>query len=133
MPFGLINVGATFQQATGISFLGLINQYVVVYLDDITIHYKSHKDHITHLKMIFERCRFYDISLNPKKIIFSIEKGKLLGFIISLDGIMIDPKREEAIKKIVHPHNKRSMQSFFSKINFVRRFISDFSEIARPL
>ena len=46
---------------------------------------------------------------------------------------MIDPERAKAIKKIVPPHNKRSMQTFFGNTNFVRRFISDFVEIARPL
>ena len=50
---------------------------------------------------------------------------------ICLDGIMIDPERIEAIKKIVLPHNKRSMQSIFKKINFMRWFISDFAKISR--
>jgi hypothetical protein len=52
---------------------------------------------------------------------------------ISLDDIMINLERIEAIKKIVLLHNKRSMQSFFGTINFVRRFISKFVEIAMPL
>jgi hypothetical protein len=48
--------------------------------------------------MIFQRCREYGISLNPKKSIFGVDKGKLLGHIISKDGITIDPARVEAIK-----------------------------------
>ena len=52
-----------------------------------------------------------------------MEEGILLGFVISSEGITIDPRRIEAIKAIVLPHNKKSMQSFLRKINFVRRFI----------
>ena len=133
MPFGLINVGATFQQAMDIAFRGLLNKFVVVYLDDIMVYSKTREQHIPHLKAIFERCRWYGISLNPKKSIFSMEEGTLLRFVISLEEITIDPGRIEPIKAIVLPHNKRVMQSFLGKINFVRRFISDFAEIVKPL
>ena len=85
------------------------------------------------MKAILERCRWYGISLNPKKSIFAMEEGTLLGFVISPEGITIDPGRIEAIKAIVLPHNKKSMQSFLGKINFVRRFISDFAKIVKPL
>ena len=106
---------------------------MVVYLDDITVYSKSLYDHIPHLKAIFEQCQHYGISLNPKKSIFAIERGVLLSFMISLSGITIDPGRIESVKKIVLFHNKISIQSFFGKINFMRRFISNFVEIVRPL
>ena len=80
-----------------------------------------------------ERCRQPRLVLNPKKSIFSMEEGTLLRFVISPEGITIDPRRIEAIKAIVLPHNKKAMQSFLGKINFVRRFISDFVEIVKPL
>ena len=50
-----------------------------------------------HLKQIFERCRKYGISLNPKKCVFVVLDGKLLGHIISKKGILIDPERIKAI------------------------------------
>ena len=62
-----------------------------------------------------------------------MEEGTLLGFVISPEGITIDLGRIEAIKAIVLPHNKKAMQSFLGKINFVRKFISDFAEIVKPL
>ena len=73
MPFGLINVGATFQRAMDIDFQGLINQSVVVYSDDVTIFSKNKNDHLAHLRAVLLRCRKYDISLNPKKSIFAVE------------------------------------------------------------
>jgi hypothetical protein len=101
-----------------IAFRGLINKFVLFYLDDITVYSKKIEDHVQHLKAIFERCQWYRISLNPNKSIFSIEEGALLGFIISPDGIIIDPRRIEAINVITPPHNNKSMQSFLGKINF---------------
>lgn len=62
-----------------------------------------------------------------------MEEGTLLIFVISPDGITIDPWRIEAIRAIVMPYNKKAMQSFLGKINFVRRFIFDFVEIVKPL
>jgi hypothetical protein len=76
MPFGLINAGETFQRAMDVAFMGLINKFVVVYLDDVTVYSKNRADHIAHLTQIFERCRKYGISLNPKKTIFRVEEGK---------------------------------------------------------
>ena len=62
-----------------------------------------------------------------------MEEGTLIDFVMSLEGITIDPGRIEAIKAIVLPHNRKAMQSFLGKIKFVRRFISDFAEIVKPL
>ena len=67
MPFGMINVGATFQRAMDIDFLGLLQIFVVVYLDDITIFTKKIHDHSLALRHVFERCIKYGIYLNPKK------------------------------------------------------------------
>ena len=91
IPFGLINVGETFQRAMDVDFRGLINMCVVVYLDDVTMYSKNKEDHIQHLTQIFKRCRKYGISLNPKKTIFDVEEGKLIGHIIYQVGIHIDP------------------------------------------
>ena len=71
--------------------------------------------------------------MNPKKSVFAVTKGKLLGHILSKEGIVIDPERIETIMRIRPPTNKRAMQYFFGKINFVRKFISGFAEIVCPM
>jgi hypothetical protein len=108
-----------------VAFRGLINKCVVVYLDDVTVYSKNMSDHISHLTQIFERCRKYGISLNPKKTIFGVDEGKILGHIISKYGINIDPESQGNFST-PSPHNKKSMQSFFGKINFVRKFTPEF-------
>ena len=71
IPFGLINASATFQRAMDIAFRGLINISVVIYLDDITVYSKQINNNVNHLKHIFEICRKFGISLNPKKCYFA--------------------------------------------------------------
>jgi hypothetical protein len=67
--------GATFQRAMDFSFRDLIQKIIEIYQDDLTVVSKERKDHISHLRIVFERCRKYGISLNPKKSVFGIDKG----------------------------------------------------------
>ena len=119
MPFGLINAGATFQRAMDIDFCGLIGHSVVVYLDDVTIFSKKREEQAFHLKQIFECCRKYGISLNPRKCVFVVMEGKILGHVVSKKGISIYRERIKGIEQIPLPHNKKGMQSFMGTINFV--------------
>jgi hypothetical protein len=75
--------------------------------------------------------RKYGLSLNPKKSLFSMKEGKLLGHIVSAEGVKIDPNRVEAIKTLSLPRSKKEIQSFLGKINFLRRFISNFVELVK--
>ena len=106
---------------------------MVIYLDDITVFSKQLTIHVRDLKQVLERCKRYGILLNPKKLLFALEEGKILEFIVSKKGIYIDPERIEEIKRISFPHNKKSMQSFLGQINFVKRFVPEFSQIVLPL
>ena len=116
-----------------IAFYGLIGRRAVVYLDDITIFSKKRNEHAFHLKQIFERYRKYGILLNPKKCMFAVTEGNLLGHVVSKKAISINPERIKATEQIPLPHNKKGMQSFMGTINFVRRFVPDFTQIVKPL
>ena len=112
MPFGLMNVGSTFQRAMDIAFSQEKDKYVVIYLDDITMFSKTDLDHLQHLNKVFLKCRKFGISLNPKQSHFEMEEGKLLGHIISERGIKIDPDRVAAIQQIGLPRNKKRDRIF---------------------
>jgi hypothetical protein len=131
MPFGLMNVRATFQRDMDITFIGERDKFVVIYLDDLIIFSKSDEDHLIHLKQMFEKCHRFGLSLNPKKSHFAMKEGKLLSHIVSRDGIKIDPKRVEAIDTINILRNVKEIQSFLGKIIFLRRFIPNFVEIVK--
>jgi hypothetical protein len=131
MPFGLMNAGANFQISMDISFLGKKYKFVVIYLDDPIVFSNFDTEHLVHLIQTFDKCRKIGLSLNPKKSCFSMQEGKLLEHILSKDGIKVDTKRVEAIDRINIPRNKKEIQSFLGRINFLRRFIPNFVEIIK--
>ena len=95
-----------------IAFAEENDKFVVVYLDDITIYSKSNRDHLKQiLENVFLKCRKYGISPNPRKLNFALKEGKLLGHIISKDGIKIDLERVRAILRVENPR-RNGLQSF---------------------
>ena len=75
----------------------------------------------------------FGVSLNPKKSHFALEEVKLLGNIISKDGIRIDPRRVEETEKNDIPRSREEVQSFIGKVNFLRRFIPNCAEIMKSI
>jgi hypothetical protein len=130
MPFGLKNAGATFQRAMSFAFHDL-NHIVEAYLDDLASRSHKRKDHPTHLRLIFERCRYFRIRLNPNKCIFCVTSGCLLGFIVSKIGIMVNPLKVEAIVQFPPPRTILQLQSLQGKANFLRCFIANYAEITK--
>ena len=68
---------------------------------------KNDEKHFQHIERVFQKCMKFGVSLNPKKSHFSLEEGKLLGHIISKDGIRIDPSKVEYIGKIDIPRSRK--------------------------
>jgi len=81
-----------------LAFANKKDVFLVVYLDDLTVFSKFDEEHMHHLRIFFQKCRKYGLSLNRKKRLFAMEEGKLLGHIISKDGIRINPARVQAIQ-----------------------------------
>jgi hypothetical protein len=126
MPFGLKNAGATFQRAMTYIFHDLA-AIILAYLDDLTARSKKRTQHLDDLRIIFQRCRQYNIRLNPLKCVFCVTAGRLLGFIVSQSGITVDPLKVQAITEIPPPRNLRQLQSLQGKANFLRRFVPDYA------
>jgi hypothetical protein len=110
IPFGLKNAGATFQWAMSFAFHDL-KHIVDAYLDDLASRSRKRTDHPTNLRLIFERCCYFRIRLNPDKCSFCVMLGHLLGFIISTIGIMVDPLKVEAIIQLPPPRTILQLQS----------------------
>jgi hypothetical protein len=114
-----------------IAFIGEKDKFVVIYLDDITIFSRYDKENCYHLRKVFLKCIRFGLSLNPKKYLFSMQGGKILGHIVSAEGVKIDLNRVEAIQSLSPPISRKEVQSFLSKINFLRRFVSNFFELVK--
>ena len=86
-----------------------------------------------HLEKVFTGALKFGISLNPRKFHFAVTEGRLLGHLVGKHGVRIDPERVEAIDKIQKPRSVKGIQSFFGQINFLRRFVTNFAEVSRPI
>eukprot|EP00253_Pinus_taeda_P017487 PITA_17487 len=130
LPFGLKNSGATFQRAMSYAFHD-IRHIVQPYQDDLPTHSAKRQDHPTHLREIFLRCRHYRIRLNPHKCVLCVESGRLLGFVVSHEGIRLDPLKVEAIVNLPPRATLQKLQSLQGKVNLLRRFIPNYAEVAK--
>ena len=92
-----------------IAFIGEKDKFVVIYIDDITVFSKTDKEYCYHLKRVFLKCRRHGLSLNPKKSLFAMQEGKLLGHIVSAEGVRIDPSRVDAIQTLSLPRSKKEV------------------------
>jgi hypothetical protein len=110
IPFGLKNAGATFQRAMSFDFHDL-KHIVKAYLDDLGSRFCKRMDHPTHLQLIFERCHYFQIHLNPNKCSFCVMSGRFLGFVVSTTGIMVAPLKVEAIIQLPPPCTILQLQS----------------------
>ncbi|KZL17871.1 reverse transcriptase family protein [Pseudovibrio sp. Ad37] len=119
LPFGLKNTGATFQRAMSYTFHD-IRHIVQPYLDDLPSHSTKRQDHPVHLCEMFLRYQHYRIRLNTHKCVFCVESGRLLGFIVSREGIRLDPLKVEAIVNLPPPASLQQLQSLQGKANFLR-------------
>ena len=101
-----------------ITFSNEKDKILVIYLDDISLFSQSDEEHVVRLLRMFRKCRKFGISLNPKKSFFSMKEGKMLGYIISQEGIRIYLNTVEVINKIELPRNKVEVQSFLGRVIF---------------
>ncbi|GJP77992.1 hypothetical protein CLOP_g8310 [Closterium sp. NIES-67] len=122
MPFGLTNALATFQAEMNHILRPLLDECVVVYLDDILIYSRDMKQHVEHLRRVFEilrRERFY-VKLSKNE--FVLEKVQFLGHIVSAQGVYVDPKKIEAVRTWKTPENMKELQQFLGFANYYNRF-----------
>ena len=134
MYFGLTNSPATFQTLMNVIFADLIAEgKVAVYLDDILIWSNDLAQHRKVVREVLSRLQQYDLYLRPKKCQFEQAEIEYLGMIIREGQVSMDPTKTEAITSWPKPKNLRDVRSFIGFANFYRRFIKDFSKIARPL
>lgn len=133
MPFGLTNAPATFQSYIHSALYGLLDVICIVYLDDILIFSKTREEHTKHVCQVLQRLQSAELYANPKKCVFYQKQVEFLGYVISVDGVSMDPRRVQAIRDWKLPESYHDIQVFLGFCNFYRRFIPRYSMIACPL
>lgn len=110
-----------------------LDDFCTAYLDDILIYSDNELEHEHHVKKVLERLRDAGLQIDLKKCEFHVTRTRYLGFIISTDGIEVDPDKISVVKNWKPPTTVKGVQSFLGFCNFYRRFIRDYGIIARPL
>ncbi|GJY88693.1 reverse transcriptase domain-containing protein [Tanacetum coccineum] len=133
MPFGLCNAPGTFQRCMMAIFHDMIKKTMEVFMDDFSVFGDSFSTCLSHLEKMLKRCEDTNLSLNWEKSHFMVKEGIVLGHKISKSGIEVDRAKVEVIAKLPHPTTVKGVHSFLGHAGFYRRFIQDFSKIARPM
>jgi len=133
VPFGLTNGPATFQRYINDIFMDCLDDFLTAYLDDLLIYSENELDHQLHVEKVLTRLREAGLQVDIKKCEFHVKRTKYLGFIISADGIEVDPEKASVIQGWEPPTTVRGIQSFLGFCNFYRRFIKNYGRVARPL
>ena len=108
--FGLKNAGTTYQRAMMAIFYDMIHIDMEVYVDDILVKSKTRVEHPQALVRILQRSREHNLKMNPKKCVFRVSSGKLLGFIVNKRGIEIDRNKAKAIAEMPPPKNTKELR-----------------------
>ena len=133
LPFGLVNSPATYQRLMEEILGDLHLDICFIYLDDLIIFSDTFEEHLERLEKVLKRLRESGLKLSPKKCAFFQQKGKYIGHIVSKDGIQPDPAKIEKVTNWPRPTTPEDVRKFLGFVGYYRKFIKDFSSIARPL
>ena len=133
MPFRLCNALATFQRCMLSIFSDLVERIMEVYMDDIIVYGGSLAECLINQETVLHRCIKKNLVLNWEKCHFIVNQGIMLGHIILEKGIEVDKAKIDLISKLPSPTNIKTVRQFLGHAGFYRRFITDFSKIAKPL
>jgi len=133
MPFGLCNAPATFPRCMLAIFADLVENCIEVFMDEFLVFGSTFDSCLKNLDVVLRRCVETNLVLNWEECHFMVTEGIVLGHKISKRGIEVDKAKVEIIEKLPPPTNVKEIRSFLGHAGFYRRFIKDFSKIAKPL
>ena len=133
MPFGLCNAPATFERLMETVLAGLHWQICLIYLDDVIVTGKTFENMLENLSKVLDRFEESGLKLKARKCHLFRTEVEFLGHVISAEGIRTDPKKTESIRNWPTPSCVKEVRSFLGLCSYYRRFIYQFSDIAKPL
>src|SRR6266542_3669003 len=133
MLFELTNASATFQRLINYVLHNYLNDFVVVYLDDILVCSDTFEEYLTHLRKVFIKLREANLIIKLKKYKFGQRKIKFLGHTIGTDGLRTDSKNIEKIINCPVPTDVTGVRKFMGLCNYYKKFIKDLSKLSKPL
>ena len=133
MPFGLTNAPTAFMDLMNRVFRPYVDQFVVVFLDDILIYSKDRESHETHFRVVLETLRQEQLYVKLSECEFWLNEVSFLGHVVSKEGIRVDPKKIEVVVEWKPPRNVTEVRSFLGLTGYYKRFVKGFSMTAAPM
>ena len=133
MPFGLTNAPAAFMDMMNRIYRPYLDQFVVVFVDDILIYSKGRAEHEQHLQLALQVLRENRLYAKLEKCDFLLQEIQFLGHMVSKEGISVDPAKVEAVMRWERPKSVFEIRSFLGLAGYYRRFIENFSKIPCPM
>ena len=130
MPFGPTNAPPHFQKVMDNIFADM--DYVMVYMDDITILSSTAEEHQKHLAAVFSRLATYKIKIRPDKCQFAQQSVPYLGFQVDGNGIRIKPKYKDKIQNIPVPQTLNQLRRFVGMVQYLHQFIPNLQQKLKP-
>ena len=127
MPFGLTNTLTTFMDLMNRVFHPYLEQFVVVFVDDILIYSQSKEEHEDHLWIVLQALRDHQLYAKFSKCEFWLTDVKFLGHVVSASGVSINPEKVVAIMSWERPKSVFEIRYFLGLAGYYERFIKDFS------
>jgi len=127
IPFGLTNAPATAQRFMNDTLREYLDIVCVCYIDDILIYSRTLKEHRQQVRKVLQKLKEAGLFIKPEKCEFSVQKTTFLGFIISEEGLEMDPEKVNAVLNWEIPKSIKDIQCFLGFANFYRRFIHKYS------
>ncbi|GFX17366.1 transposon Tf2-9 polyprotein [Trichonephila clavipes] len=133
MPFGLCNAPATFERMMDNLLRHFKWTMRLCYLDDIIVFSETFEDHLIRLRLVLKCLQEAGLKLNSKKCLFAAQEKKILGHLVSSNGVRPDPDKIKAVRNFPTPKNIHDIRSFLDLCSYFRRFIKGFCYLAEPL
>src|SRR5437660_5700959 len=133
MPFRLCNAPATFEVMMNEVLREFLDQEVVVYLDDVLIYSKTMEEHVQLVRKILHKLAQHNLAVAGHKSIFHVPETEFLEFIVNGQGMCVSDETTQLVPESATPKNLRAVRGFIGFANFYRRFIRNFSSIAKTL
>lgn len=133
MPFGLSNAPAVFQNFVNDIFRPFLGRFMIVYIDDILIFSADWESHVSHTRQVLEVLRKNLLFVKGEKCTFGVQEVAFLGYILTPFSFKMDPAKVQAILDWVRPTSLKALQRFLGFANFYRKFIKNFSVMAKPI
>lgn len=114
-------------------FKDYLDDFVIVYINDILIYSKTYEEHLKHIRMVFDKLKEANLAIKLKKCKFCVPNIEFLGHVVGRDGLKPDPNKIKKMKELKAPTDLTSLRAALGLFSYYRKFVKYFSKTAGPM